>query len=612
MNESAHEAADAVGVKLFQTTAGRCDPYPLFHELRALEPIHRSSLGMWFVTGYEGISAMLRDPRFGKNFDRQMEDNVGPGWRRHPALVNQERSMLNIDGPAHTRLRKRVIGAFKKRSIDSLRPSIERSLDALIDRYAEAGGGDLLEAVAFPLPVTVIGEMLGVPEPDRAQFRQLVSDLVAIFEVKASEESLVSADAADATIRSYFADLIEEKRRRPGDDVLSQLIHGDGEDPLEPEEISTMAFLLFAAGFETTTNLIGNSMWGLLQHPDQIRALRAEPQLFEGLADELLRYDGTAQAVGRFTMAEVELGGVKIPPGETVLGLLGAGNHDPAEFDHPDALRFRREKFRPLSLGGGIHFCLGASLAKAEVEIVFRALLDRFDRIELAGEPPRFRDRLILRGLESLVLRCRVADGIGPRPAMPMARRAAIATPPPTREPVAADPRMARPAHRPGSDDSGWRNALRSKVESDAVALSQAWVRSGSELLATVVLLARCGLFQSCSAEEIQELAVTAYAISFEKGDRLTIQGAESLDCYVIQEGAADVQIDERMATPVGENDVVGERGPLRGENRSATVTATSHLVAYAISRERLLGLVERSPTAAEGMFAYMRERYGA
>ncbi len=340
--------------------------------------------------------------------------------------------------------------------------------------------------------------------------------------------------------------------------------------------------------------------------------LRGDPSLFAELPDELLRYDGTAQAAARYTMAEVEVGGVKIPAGESVLALLGAGNHDPEEFPRPDAIDVARPRFRPLSFGGGIHFCLGAALARAEIEITFRALLDRLERIELAGAPPRFRDRLILRGVESLDLACRVAAG-GGLARVPASSRVeeAAAAPAALAERAPADPGGVRPASRSGADDGPWRNTLRSKVESDAAGMAtEAWVGSGPELAATLVLLARAGLFRRCTPQEITELAATAYPMSFEPGDRLTIQGAESLDCYVIAEGEAEVVIDGRTVRTVGENDVVGERGPLEGTARTATVTAISHMATWAISRARLLDLATTSPAAAEGMFAYMREHY--
>jgi hypothetical protein len=467
-----------------------------------------------------------------------------------------------------------------------------------------------MEAVAFPLPVTVIGEMLGVPESDRPQFRQLVADLVAILEVKPTAAMLDRADAADATIDAYFADLIAEKRRRPTDDILSQLIHGGGDDPLDDREIGGMASLLFGAGFETTTNLIGNSVWGLLQHPEQVAKLRGDASLFERLPDEMLRYDGTAQAAARFTMAEVEVGGVKIPAGESVLALLGAANHDPSAFHEPDAIDLERERFRPLSFGGGIHFCLGAALARAEIEITIRSLFERFDRIELADGPPVFRDRLILRGVESLDLKCRVASG-GARVSRASVAPSEETIPVPTTAGAGAhpDPRAVRPVSGPGTDEAAWRNALRAKVENEAVT-REAWIRTGAELTGTIVLLARAEFFRGCSAAQIEQLAETAYPMSFEPGDPLTVEGAASLDCYVVAEGEAEVHIGGRFVRTIGENDVVGERGPLEGRERSATVTATSHMVTWAISRERLTALVESSARAAEGMFAYMRERY--
>ncbi|MBW2282685.1 MAG: cytochrome P450 [Deltaproteobacteria bacterium] len=571
MTGTTNEAADAVAVRLFTTPEGRRDPYPLYHELRRLDPVHRSSLGMWLVTRYDDVSAVARDPRFGKDFGKQMQTTVGPSWQTHPAITNRVGSMLNIDGAAHARLRSRVIGAFKRRKIDALRQDIERYVDSLLDPYAEAGGGDLLEAVAFPLPVYVIGEMLGVPETDRAQFRQLVSDLVAIFEVGPSDEMMASADAAEGRIRSYFLDLIAEKRRSPDDKILSQLANDPSEDPMTDDEVCDMASLLFGAGFETTTNLLGNSVWGLLQQPEQVQKLRDEPALFQTLPDELLRYDGTAQAISRYTVDDVDLGGVTIPAGESVMALLGAGNHDPAQFERPDEIDVMRERFRPLSLGGGIHFCLGASLAKAEIEITVRGLFDRFEKIELAGAAPRFRDRLILRGLESLHLKCDVAKARARTPLPAIVEEAVSVTTPVSSELPEANASSARPLPGTGADDAAWRNALRARVESRP---DSGLVRSGSDLLSMVVLLARAGLFARCTPAEIEELAATAYPLSFEPGERLTIEGAESL------------------------------------RPRSATVTALSDMITYAISRERLLALADRSPNARQGMLDYIRESY--
>ena len=602
------EQAEAVVHELLQTPEGRTDPYPRYHRLRELAPTHRSDLGMWLVSSYDGCSTMLRDPRLGKNFARQMDTLVGTDWREHSAARRGESSMLNVDGPAHTRLRRLVIDHFRRRVIDRARPLIQETVDSLLDAYAEAGGGDILDAVAFPLPVAVIGWMLGVPEQDRGQFRYWVRDLVAIIEVNPTAEQIATADVAADKIRAYFDDLIEEKRRRPEDDLLSVLVTAKDEDRLSNDELATLASLLFGAGFETTTNLVGNGLWGLLQHREQIDALREDPGLYDNIADELLRYDGTVQMIARYTNAEVEIGDTTIPAGESVMALLGAANRDPAEFPDPDRINVRRGRFRPMSLGGGIHFCLGASLARAEIEITFRSILDRFGSIELAGDPPEFRDRLTLRGLVKLDLDCRAEAP--PRRVAPPTR---------TSEPVqtetaapapATDAHHVRPRAGESEADARWRNALRQQVETQAGTPGASWVSSASDLAATIVLLARADLFQSCTPDEIAELAVTAYPMSFEPGDSLCVEGGEALECYVISEGEASVAIEGREIRMLGENDVVGERGPLEDRSRSATVTATTHMNTYAISRERLLALVQKSPKAAEGMYAYVERRY--
>jgi cytochrome P450 len=602
--------AEDVALELFNKPEGRRAPYPRYHRLRELEPVHyNGELGMWFLTRYEDCAAMLRDPRFGKNYPAQMESKFGGDWREHPSLARGEHMMLNLEGAEHSRLRRLVVKNFNRRNIDGLRDVITRFVNEALDPLAEAGSGDLLSTLAFPMPVRVIGELLGVPKEDRAQFRGLVLDLTAIFEMQVSDEQLVAADAAQVAIDEYFIGLIEEKRRRPDDKLLSTLVHleVDG-DRLSPDELSTMALLVFAAGFETTSNLIGNSVWGLLQHPDQLKLLRERPDLDETLADELLRYDGTAQMVVRHTHDAVELGDVTIPAGQTVFAMIGSANHDPAEFSEPDHIDVSRGRFRPMSFGGGAHFCLGASLAKAEIEISVRALLDRFDSIELAGAARRFRDRLTLRGLESLEVEVRPAAGSSSRPArsLPVTER------PPAGAGVEVAGAEAPVGHvRPASGseaDRLWRNALREKVESEAA--GERGVLTGSELAGTIVLLARAELFRSCSSDQIAELAATAYPITFEAGDRICSEGGESLECYVIGEGEAEVTIRGEHIRSVSENDVVGERGLLEDNVRSATVTALSHVDTYAISRQRLLDLLARDPEVEQAMRRYMRERY--
>jgi len=591
--------AEAIFTKLFLTAEGRADPYPLYDQLRAAAPVHRTGLGMWVLSRYDDCWAAMRDPRLGKDYATQIAQRFGPEWRKHPSLTAGEHSMLNTSGPEHTRLRKLVSKSFTPRMITNLKPVIEEVVNALLDPLAEAGGGNVLELVGFPLPVTIIGEMLGVPTADRPQFRELVRDLVAIFEMQPSDQQMAAADAAQLTIRAYFLALIAEKRRRPpGEDLLSKLaLAEDGGDRLTDDELVTLASLLFAAGFETTTNLFGNGLLALLRHPDQLALLRHDPSLFANLPDEFLRYDGTAQLVNRVTEANVEVGGVTIPAGEQVFALLGAGNRDPGRYAEPARLDVTRTEVQPLTFGGGVHFCLGAALARAEIEITFRTLLGRFPEIALDGAEPRFQDRLTLRGLDALHVRCRSE-------ARPVASASRVAT---TAIPQPAE-RGLRP--RAGDGELRWRAELRQRIETEPSRADSVPVRTGERLAATVALLARNTLFARCSTAELEQLAATAYPMSFEPGDLLCSEGAESPECYVVEEGSAVVTIGRKGVGSVGENDVVGERGVLLDTVRAATVTATTHMITYALSRERLRELVERNPAAREWMLAEMKRRY--
>jgi cytochrome P450 len=402
------EAADSIVNELVFTSEGRANPYPLYHKLRETQPVHRSALGVWLLSRYDDCWAMLRDPRLGKDYTQSMEHRFGTDWKEHPALAVGEHAMLNVSGPAHTRLRKLVSNVFTPRMVEALKPAIERTVSELLGPIAEAGGGDMLEALGFPLSVTMIGTLLGVPPSDRPQFRGLVSALGAILEMHPTSDQLARGDAAQVDIRNYFLQLIEERRRRPRDDLLSTLVQADSDgDRLSDDELVTMATLLFAAGFETTTHQFGNGLLALLRHPDQLALLRCDATLFANLPDESLRYDGTVQLTIRRAEAPVEVRGTKIPVGERVFLVLGAGNHDPARYANPDELDVTRTDIQPLTFGGGVHFCLGAPLARAELEIAFRCLLARFTTIELSGEAPQFQDRLTLRGLVSLRVACR-------------------------------------------------------------------------------------------------------------------------------------------------------------------------------------------------------------
>ncbi|GIJ67582.1 cytochrome P450 [Virgisporangium ochraceum] len=374
------------------TMVGREDPYPRFDRLRRIGPVLRADDGALVVTHHADCAAMVRDPRLGHMPPEMLAFLGFPDWEEHPALRMLFTSMLTADPPRHTRLRRLVSSTFTARRVAALRPAIGAMVDDLLDGLA-SGKADLVDAFAFPLPVNVIGELLGVPVADRAQFKTLVRDWTRILEV-VDGDVLRTADPAAATIMRYLSELADERRRAPGDDLLSALVAVDG---LTDDEVVTMAALLFAAGFETTTNLLANSVVALLRHPSQLARLRDEPELAEPAVEELLRWDSPVQIVSRLVNEPVELGGVTIPGGERVVAYLGAGNHDPLRFPDASSLVLDRADNAPLSFGGGIHYCLGAPLARLEAQVALPALVRRFPDLALDCDPVR-RDSLSIRG----------------------------------------------------------------------------------------------------------------------------------------------------------------------------------------------------------------------
>jgi cytochrome P450 len=594
---SSREAEETI-VRLFRTSEGRSDPYTLYHRIRELSPVHQSDdLHAWVLSRYDDCAAALRDPRLGKDYPRTM-DVRRPDWRNRPSMVRGEQSMLNTDGPYHTRLRKLVSREFTPRNVEALRPRIEAMVDGYLDILADGGGGDLMSLVAFPLPVQVIGELLGVPEEDRPQFREWTRDTTAVFEVGASDEALDRADIAAVKTDEYFYELIAAKRAHPDDALISGLlVAGDDGDRLTDDELVTLSSLLFGAGFETTTNLIGNGMVALFAHPDQIELLRTRPDACPDISDELLRYDGTAQLSLRFVKEDVSFDGHTIAEGSTVYTLLGAGNHDPAQFSDPDRLDLTRSPVKPLSFGGGVHFCLGAALARLEIEIFFRKMFDRFDVVEPEAEPV-FRDRLTLRGVPEL--RIRVREGAATTPTV------AVPSRPPEPVPVAGQDEFLAdgilPPRPGGESDRAWRAAFRRQLDEHG--------RDETEIVSMVALLRRVPLFRGCTPDELESLARGAFMIGFERGDQLCVEGADAPECYVIAEGEAECTIGGTSVATVTLDDVVGELGPLSGRPRAATVTATTHLVAYAISRDELGRLVETSPRAAAAIRSELDSKY--
>lgn len=399
--------AEAAVFELFVNRSGRVDPYPLYHRLRTAGPVHQSSFGPWFVSSYAEASTVLRDNHFGRiSIDAQ--EQFDPRLLGSRLLDTRTRNMLFVDPPDHTRLRRLVSKAFTPNAVERLRPYVRSFVDSVLDRAEADGRLDVIDDLAFPLPVTVIGEMLGIPEEDRDQFRAWTHALVATLEPLLSDEVLAAADASLVASNGYLHDLVARRRtdRGPdrGADLLSEMIAAEEEgDRLTEDEIVVNANLLVSAGFETTMNLVGNAVLALLRHPDQLDRLRREPELIRTAVEEFLRYDGSVQfAPPRMAQADIQLGEQVIPQGDVVVALLGAANRDPAAFDDPDRLDIGRPDVKPLTFGGGIHFCLGAALARLEAVEAVGGLVQRFSRLELQVDEPEWHPTINLRGLVSL------------------------------------------------------------------------------------------------------------------------------------------------------------------------------------------------------------------
>lgn len=383
------------------------DPYPLYRRLRERDPIHRSRLiNGWVLTRYRDVVEVLRDPRFLAD-DRKLP--FQEKQRRQmikDGIMGEDDgggiAMLRNDPPDHTRLRALVSRAFTPRTVEALRPRIEEIVTAALDEVAGDGGMDVVQTVAYPLPVIVIAELLGVPVEDREQFKRWSDDAVSSFGVVSLTEMGRSL-AAFRTLRAYFERAADERRREPREDLLSALVAAEQEgDKLTADEVFSVCVLLLVAGNETTTSLIGNGLYALLQHPDQLALLRDDPALMEGAVEEMLRFDSPVQATSRFVLEDVELDGHAVKSGQQVIALLGAANRDPEQFDEPDRLDITRKENRHVAFGQGIHYCLGAPLARLEAPIAFQALLERFPNLRLANERPQPGDNLILHGLKTL------------------------------------------------------------------------------------------------------------------------------------------------------------------------------------------------------------------
>ncbi len=377
------------------------DPYPTYHRLRAEDPVHHNPLGFWVLTRYEDVVAALRDPRLAK--EAIAEFIAARFGQPVPAMGL---SMLDRDPPDHTRLRSLVSKAFTRGVVEGLRPRIQKIVDQLIDGGEAKGTMELIEEFAYPIPVTVICEMLGVPVEDHERFKgwsiDIARGLDGLLLSAGSEIRQRSAEARHG-LAGYFRELIAERRASPRGDMLSELIAAEeAGDKLSEEELLATCILILVAGHETTVNLIGNGMLALLRHPAELRRLRENPALIQSAVEELLRYDGPVQRTARIPSEDVTIAGRTIGKGEMVMPFIGAADRDPAQFSDPDRLDITRADNKHVAFGLGIHFCLGAPLARLEGQIAISTLVKRLPKLALATDAPAYRPSLTLRGLSTL------------------------------------------------------------------------------------------------------------------------------------------------------------------------------------------------------------------
>jgi cytochrome P450 len=385
------------------------DPYPAYAELRERTPVrYDEATDHWLVARYEDVNALLRDRRLGRTYlHRATHAEMGhpdpPAWH-DPFWDLINAGILDMEPPDHTRVRRLVVKAFTPRFVEGLRPRVQAIMDELIDAVAGGGEFDLL-TVAEPLPVTVIAEMLGVPETDRRHLRPWSADICKMYELNPSLEMQRDAVRASVEFGEYLRGLARERKVDPGDDLISRLtaVVDEGEHLSEDELVGTCVLLL-NAGHEATVNSTLLGWWALFRHPDKLKELREDRSLLPSAIEELLRFDTPLQMFERWVLEPIDVRGVEIPRGAELGLLFGSANRDPRVFDEPDALDLSRDPNPHLSFGAGSHFCLGAPLGRQELQISFATLMDRFPNLDLVEEP-HWKPNYIVRGLEGLLVR---------------------------------------------------------------------------------------------------------------------------------------------------------------------------------------------------------------
>ncbi|AXE22255.1 cytochrome P450 [Streptomyces globosus] len=384
------------------------DPYPAYRELREQgRAVWCEATGQWLVPHYADVSALLRDRRLGRTylhrFSHEEFGRTAPPPEHEPFHVLNDNGLLDLEDPAHGRVRRLVSKAFTPRTVERLAPAVERLAGELVGRLLADGGGDLLAVVAEPLPVAVIAELLGVPEEDRGLLRPWSADICGMFELRPDEETARRAVQASTEFSAYLRELIARRRRQPGEDLVSGLIAAhDEEGRLSEQEMISTCVLLLNAGHEATVNTTVNGWWALFRNPGQLAAL--DRGKLSTAVDELMRYDTPLQMFERWVLDDIEIGGAVIPRGAEVALLFGSANRDPARFADPDTLDLSRTDNPHLSFGAGIHYCLGAPLARRELAASFGALLaDGVPPLKLVREP-QWQPGYVIRGLRELIV----------------------------------------------------------------------------------------------------------------------------------------------------------------------------------------------------------------
>ncbi|WP_377268721.1 cytochrome P450 [Peterkaempfera sp. SMS 1(5)a] len=370
---------------------GLADPYPHYHALRSLAPVHKAG-NVYFLSGYAECQQVLNDPRF-RVQDPDWYDAGLPGWRESTATRLMYQSVQSRNDHDHSRLRRTLGGAFSPRRMAAYRMLIGQVVSVLLDRMADAGadGGsvDLMEHLAYPLPTAVIGGMLGVPEADREHFRNLGVDFFTVMDMFTDQDVRERQAAAAQAMLEYWTGMVEQRRRAPREDLTTELTRACDTGLLSEDELLGMVVFLFAAGYGTTAALLGNATEQLLTHPDEAVRLREDPSRIDAVVEESLRHDPPSQLAPRLTGEDCTVGGVDIPAGQLLVSLLGAANRDPAQYPDPDRFLPSRVPGRVLSFGGGVHFCIGAALSRMEAAVALPQLFGRFPRLAMGGTPAR-------------------------------------------------------------------------------------------------------------------------------------------------------------------------------------------------------------------------------